>query len=75
MVVIVRFVCMVRKYLVGQYCKNEVFGLSKVVDDFDYSILHHLMENNFVHKNEVGFWYSICLNYFYFVEKKYNFLL
>ena len=60
---------MVRKYLAGQYCKNEVFGFSKTVDDFVYSILHHLMENNFVHNNEVDFWYCIYMYYFYFVEK------
>ena len=44
-VVYVHLVCMVRKYLVDQYCKNEVFGLNKVVDGFDYNIPHHLMEN------------------------------
>ena len=60
---------MVRKYLVVQYCKNEVFRLSKIVDDFGYSILHHLIENNFVHNNEVDFWYDVHLYYFYFVEK------
>ena len=45
-VVFVHLVCMVRKYLVGQNCKNEVFGLNNIVDDFDYSILHHLMDNS-----------------------------
>ena len=30
---------MVRNYLVDQYCKSEVFGLNKIVDDFDYNIL------------------------------------
>ena len=63
----VRFVCMVRKYLVGQYCKNEVFGLKKMVDDFDYCILHHLIENNFVHNNEVDFWMVfICITFILF---------
>ena len=64
---------MVRKNLVGHYCKNEIFGLSKIADDFDYNIFHHLMENNFVHNNEVAFWYGIYLFYFYFVEKMGNF--
>ena len=58
---------MVRKYLVGQYCKNEDFGLNKFVDDFDYSILNHLMENSLVYNNEVDFWYGKYLHYFYFV--------
>ena len=35
---------MVQKNFVGQNCKVEVFGLSKIVDDFGCSILHHLME-------------------------------
>ena len=60
---------MVRIYLVGQYCKNEVFGLSKIADDFDYSILHHLMENNFVHNNEVDFWYGNYLFFFNLLKK------
>ena len=55
---------MVHKYLVGQYCKNEVFGLNKIADDFDYSIHHHLMEINLAYKNEVGFWYGIYSYYF-----------
>ena len=45
-VVLVRHVCMVRKCLVDQYCKSVVFGLYRIVDDFDYKIPHHLMENN-----------------------------
>ena len=56
-VVFVHCMCMVRRYLVGQNCKNKVFGLDKIVDDFDYSILHHLMENNFLYDSEVSFWY------------------
>ena len=32
-----------QNYLVGQYCKNGVFGLNEIVDDCDYSILHYLM--------------------------------
>ena len=64
---------MVRKHLVGQYCENKVFGLSNFVDDFGYSILHHLMQNNFVHNNEVDFWYDFYLYDFYFVEKMGNF--
>ena len=64
---------MVRKCLLGQYCKNKVFGLNKNVDDFDYSFLHHLMENNLLYNNEVDFWYGIFLYYFYFVEKMDNF--
>ena len=64
---------MVRKYLVGQFSKNEFFGLNKTADDFGYSILHHLMENKFVHKNRVDFWYGIYLYDFYFVEKMCNF--
>ena len=64
---------MVQKSLVGQYCKNEVFDLNKIVDDFDYSILHHLMENNFLYNKELIFWYGIYLYYFYFVEKMGNF--
>ena len=35
--------------------KKEVFGLRKIVDDFDYSIHHHLMENNFVCNDAVDF--------------------
>ena len=46
---------MVRKYLVDQYCKNEVFGLRKIVDGFDYSNHNHLMENNFVRNDEIDF--------------------
>ena len=46
---------MVRKYLVDQYCKNGVFGWRKIIDDFGYSIHHHLMENNFVRNDEVDF--------------------
>ena len=64
---------MVQKYLVGQYCKNEVFGSSKIVHDFGYNILHHLMEKTFEHNNEVDFWYCIYLYYFYFVAKMDNF--
>ena len=64
---------MVQKNLVAQYCKNEVFGWSKIVDDFGYSILHHQMENYFVQNNEVDFWHSVYLYYFYFVEKMGNF--
>ena len=60
---------MVRKSLVGQYCKNEIFGLNKDVDDCDYSILHHLMENNLLYNNEVHFWYGIYFYYFFVVEK------
>ena len=60
---------MVQKYLVGQYCKNEDFGLNKFVDVFYYSILHHLMENSLVYNNEVDFWYGKYLYYFYFVGK------
>ena len=56
---------MVRKYMVGQYCKRQVFGLSKIADDFDYSISHPLMENNFMDNNEVDFWYGIYLYYFF----------
>ena len=48
--------------------------MSKIADDFDYSILHHLMEINLVHNNEVDFWYGICLYYVYFVAKMGNFL-
>ena len=44
---------MVRKYLVDQYYRNEVFGLRKFLDDFDYSIHHHLMDNNFVRNDEI----------------------
>ena len=55
---------MVQKYMLSQYCKNEVFGLSKIADDFDYSLFHYLMENNFVDDNEVDFWYGIYLYYF-----------
>ena len=74
-VVVFDFVCMVQKYLVAQYCKNEVFIWSKIVGYFGYSILHHLMENNFVHNNEVDFWYYIYLVLydFYFVKKLGNF--
>ena len=50
--------------MVGQNCETEVFGLSKNADDLDHSILHNLMEYNFVDKNEVGFWYGIYLYYF-----------
>ena len=64
---------MVRKYLVGQYCKNEVFVLNKVADDFEYRILHYLMENNLAYNKEVDSWYGIYLYYFYFVEKIGNF--
>ena len=32
-VVFVHIVCKVRKHLVDQYCKNEVFDLNKIVDD------------------------------------------
>ena len=46
---------MVQKYPVNQYCRNNVFGLRKIVDDFDYSIHHHLMKINFVRNDEVGF--------------------
>ena len=52
---------MVQKFLVDQYCKNEVFGLRKIVDDFGYSNLHHLMEINFVRNDEVDVWYGIYL--------------
>ena len=69
----VHFVYMLRKYLFGQNCKNKVFGLNKIVDDFDYSILHLLMESNLLYKNEVDFWYGIYSFYFYFVEKLDNF--
>ena len=69
----VHFVCMFQKYLVGLYCKNEVFGWNKIFDDFDYSILHRLMENNLLYNNEVDFWYGIYLFYFYFFEKMANF--
>ena len=69
----VHFVCKVRRYLVGQYCKNEVFGLDKIVDDFDCSILHHLMENNLLYNNQVEFCYDNYLYCFYFVEKMGNF--
>ena len=51
--------CVFRKCLVGQYCKIEVFGLNKIVDDFDDSILLHLMENYLLYKNEVDLWYGI----------------
>ena len=64
---------MVRKSQVGQYCKNEIFGLNKVVDDCDYSILHHLMESNLLYIKEVDFWYGIYLYYFFVVEKTDNF--
>ena len=37
---------MVRKYLIDLCCKNEVFGFEKIVDVFDYKILHRRMENN-----------------------------
>ena len=47
--------------------------MSKIADGFDYNILHHLMENNFVHSNEVDFWYGIYLYLFCFVEKMGNF--
>ena len=55
--------------MVGQNCETEVFGLSKNADDLDHSILHNLMEYNFVDKNEVGFWYGIYLYYFSLLEK------
>ena len=42
----VHLVRMVRKFLVDQYRKNEVFGLNKIVDDFDHNNPHYLMENN-----------------------------
>ena len=61
---------MVRKCLVGQYCKNEVFGLDKIVNGFDYSILHHLMEINLLYNNEVVFWYNIYLYIFIFILLK-----
>ena len=64
---------MVQKYLVAQYCKNEVFGLSEIVDDFGYKILHPVIENSLVHNNEVHFWFCFYLYYFYFVEKMSNF--
>ena len=60
---------MVRKNLVDQYCKDKVFGLRKIVDDFDYSIHHHLMENSFVRNDEVDFQYGIYLHCFYAAEK------
>ena len=60
---------MVRKHLLGQYCKKELFGLNKIADDFYYSIFTHLMEINFVHNNEVDFWHGIYLYYFFVVEK------
>ena len=59
---------MVRKYLVDQYCKNEVFGLRKIVGDSDYSIHHRLLENNFVCNDEVDFYYDICLHCFFVVK-------
>ena len=65
---------MVQKYLVCQNCKDEVFGLGKIADDFDYSILHYLMEKKNVRNNDVDFWYGIGLYYFYLVEKMGNFL-
>ena len=64
---------MARKYLVDQYCENEVFGLRKIVDDSDYSIHHRLMENNFVRNDEVDFQYGIYLHYFFVVEKMCSF--
>ena len=44
-VVFVLLVYMAQNYLVDLCCKNEVSGFDKVVDDFDYNIPHHLMEN------------------------------
>ena len=37
------------------YCKNEVLGLNKIVDDFDYSILHHLIDNNQLYNKMIEF--------------------
>ena len=36
----------VQKYLVGLRGKSGVFGFDKIVDDFGYNNLHHLMKNN-----------------------------
>ena len=48
-------------------CSRLLFAPDDLcVDDFDDSILHILMGNNFVHHNEVDFWYGIYLYYFYF---------
>ena len=44
-VVFVYLVFMIRKYLFDQYCKNEVFDLNRIVDEFYYNIPYHLMEN------------------------------
>ena len=41
--------------------------MKKIVDNFDYSILLHLMENCLLYKNEVDLWYGFFLYYFYFV--------
>ena len=64
---------MVRKYLVGQYCRNEVFSLNKIVDNFDNSIFHHMMKTILLYNIEVDLWYGIYLFYFHFVEKMGNF--
>ena len=34
----------VEKYLVGLRDKSRVFGYDKIVDDFGYNTLHHLMK-------------------------------
>ena len=44
--IFVHLVSMVKKYLGDLCCKNEVFGLDKIVENFDDKFLHHLMENN-----------------------------
>ena len=37
---------MVEKYLVGLRDKSGVFVFDKIVDDFGYNNLHHLIKNN-----------------------------
>ena len=47
--------------------------MSKIVDDFEYNILHHLLGNNLLCNIKVDFWFGLYLYRFYFVEKMGNF--
>ena len=60
---------MVQKYLVDLRDKSRVFNFEKIVDDFDYKNLHHLMKDNYVCNKLFYVYIGFAVYCFYFAEK------
>ena len=68
-------VYMVQKYLVDLRDKSGVFGFEKIVDDFGYKNLQHLVKSNSMYNKVFYFYSGFAVYCFNFAEKMDSFHL